>query len=116
VINYRINKLIKSGVIIGFKTSINFQKLGYRMFKLDINLKDHRIVDKIINYAKTNPNLFEIIKSVGYSDVELVYILKNVKDIHEIIADISNKFPDKIKNYTYFVVVKSHKWEFMPDE
>jgi DNA-binding Lrp family transcriptional regulator len=116
VINYRINKLIKTGIIIGFKTSINFSKISYRMFKIDINLKDHRILDRIIDYVKTNPFLFEIIKSVGYSDVELVYILKNVKDLHEIIADISRKFPEKIKNYTYFVVVKSHKWEFMPKE
>jgi len=116
VINYRINKLIKSGVIIGFKTNINFSKIGYRLFKVDINLKDHRILDKIIEYVMINPNLFEVIKSVGYSDVELVYILKNVKDLHEIIADISKKFPDKIKNYTYFVVVKSHKWEFLPEE
>jgi Lrp/AsnC family transcriptional regulator for asnA, asnC and gidA len=116
VINYRINKMINTGIIIGFKININFSKFGYRIFKVDINLKDHRILDTIINYIKTNPNLFEVMKSVGYSDIELVFILKNVNELHDIIADISKKFSDKIKNYTYFCVTHCHKWEFMPED
>ena len=32
------------------------------------------------------------------------------------IEDLSSKFPDTIKNYTYIGLTKSHKWKYMPEE
>jgi Lrp/AsnC family transcriptional regulator for asnA, asnC and gidA len=115
-INNRINKLMKSGVIKAFRVGINFPKLGYKIFKTDIVLKDHNKLSKIIEYIKRNPNLYEIIQSIGYTDIELVFILNSANQLHEIITDLSKKIPDTIKNYTYFGVTKNHKWDFMPEE
>ena len=40
-INYRIKNLIKSGIIQGFRTSIDLSKLGLHYFKVDIHLKEY---------------------------------------------------------------------------
>ena len=32
-----------------------------------------------------------------------------------IIEDLTIKFPNAIKNYTYFSVIKTHKWNYMPE-
>ena len=82
VINYRIKKLIKEGVIQGFRSDIDLGKLGYQFFKADIDLKDYRQRGKIINYAKINPHLVRIDKSVGISDLELEYHVLSLEQFH----------------------------------
>jgi DNA-binding Lrp family transcriptional regulator len=115
VVNYRLKKLIKEGVIQGFRTDIDFGKLGYQFFKTDIDLKDYKQRGKIINYTKTNPNLVRIDKSVGISDLELEYHVQNLDQFHQIMKDLINKFPDAIKKYKYVYASKLHKMNYMPE-
>jgi Lrp/AsnC family transcriptional regulator for asnA, asnC and gidA len=115
-INNRIKNLKKSGVIKGFRVNISLPKLGYKRYKADIILKDYKKLNQIIKYIERNPNLDEIIQSVGYADLELVFILNNANQLHEIIKDISTKFPNTIKNYIYFSAQKTYKWSWMPED
>jgi DNA-binding Lrp family transcriptional regulator len=115
-INNRIRNLMKLGVIVGFKVNINFPRLGYQWHKVDICLKDPSKGQKIKNYIEKNPNLIGNIKSLGYVDLELLFCLKNTNQLHKILGDISEKFPDSIINYTYFYTTKTHKYQsFLED-
>lgn len=116
VVNYRIKKLIKEGVIQGFRSDIDLTRLGYQFFKADIDLRDYKQRGKIINYAKTNPHLVRIDKSVGISDLELEYHVLSLEQFHEIMKDLVNKFPDIIKKYRYVYASKLHKMNYMPEE
>jgi len=109
-IKNRIKKLVDLEVIGGFRILIDFPLLGYHMYKCDIILKDHNIINKIIDYINDNPHLEGVIRSIGYVDLELVFILNNVNQLHEVMRDVSLKFPDSIKNYTYFSSLKTYKW------
>jgi Lrp/AsnC family leucine-responsive transcriptional regulator len=115
-VNNRIKKLIKKGVIIEYKVNIDFPKLGYKLHKTDINLKEPKKRDKILEYLERNPHLYHIIQSMGYADIELLFYLENTDQLHEIMADISVRFPDAIKNYTYFSTIKTHKWNYLPEK
>jgi DNA-binding Lrp family transcriptional regulator len=116
IVNYRIKKLSKEGVIQGFRTDIDFSKLGYHFFKADIDLRDYKQRDKIINYAKTNPHLIRIDKSVGISDLELEYHVMSLDQFHDIMKDLINKFPEVIKKYKYVYASKLYKMNYMPEE
>jgi len=115
VVNYRIKKLMKEGVIQGFRTDIDLTKLGYQFFKADIDLRDFKQRGKIVNYAKTNPHLVRIDKSVGISDLELEYHVLSLEQFHDIMKDLVNKFPDIIKKYKYVYASKLHKMNYMPE-
>jgi len=115
IVNYRIKKLMKAGVIQGFRTDIDFAKLGYQFFKADIDLKDYKQRGKIINYAKTNPHLVRIDKSVGISDLELEYHVQSLEQFHKVMKDLINKFPDAIKKYRYVYAARLHKMNYMPE-
>ena len=108
-------KLLKSGVILGFRANIDFKKLGYKWFKIFLNLKDYNDSNLIIDYLINNHDLHSVERSLGGIDLQLHFILKDVDQLHQIINDISNKFPDKIKNYTYHNVIKSYKWNYLPE-
>jgi DNA-binding Lrp family transcriptional regulator len=115
VVNYRIKKLVKEGVIQGFRSDMDLSQLGYQFFKADIDLKDYKQRGKIINYAKTNPHLVRIDKSVGISDLELEYHVLSLEQFHEIMKDLINRFPNIIKKYKYVYASKLHKMNYMPE-
>ena len=105
----RIKKLKDSNIIKGFKVKIDWPKIGYYMYKLDIDLKQSKGFKKIIKYVEANPNLNWFCKSIGYVDLEFGFFLNNSHQLHLIMEDLSKKFPDTIKSYTYFCSIKTHK-------
>ncbi|EMR74408.1 transcriptional regulator [Thermoplasmatales archaeon SCGC AB-539-N05] len=116
VVNYRIKKLQKLEIIQGFRTNINYSKLGYQQFKVNIHLKDYSKIDQILNYILQNPNLIYIDRSAGFADLELEFHFKTLEEMHNIIKDIIVKFPGIIKNYTFFNYTKINKIQYMPQQ
>lgn len=116
IINYRIKRLIKSGIIQGFRTNIDFSKLGYQYFKVDIYLKDYKKVDKIISYIKFNPNLIYIDKTAGLADLEAEFHIESLEKLQQIMNDLVVKFPYIIKNFKYFNMSKVIKMHYMPEK
>jgi DNA-binding Lrp family transcriptional regulator len=115
-IKNRIKNLKEAGVIKAFRVNIALSKLGYHRYKVDIILKDYKKLEKIIKYIESNPNLDEIILSIGYADLEFIFILESANQLHDIMKDLEIKFPNTIKNYIYFSATKTHKWSWMPEE
>jgi len=109
-INSRIKKLVKTGVIQRYTISIDWPKIGYQWYKADIILKDLDKRQKIVDYIENNPNLIHRIASLGYVDLELTFALNNANQLHQIIENLSLKFPESIKNYKYFSITKTHKY------
>lgn len=114
-VSKKINNLIKIGVIRGFSVVIDFSKLGYRGYRVDINLKEYKRRQQIINYITSNPNLMDNDETVGYADIQVAFYLTSDKELQPIIDDIASKFPNVIKNYNYFTVLRSYQWKFLPE-
>lgn len=112
----RIKKLVDLGVIQGFRVEIDYLKLGYQYFKVDIELKDHKKRKHIIDYVKSNPNLIIIDETAGYVDLELEFHLENLNQLLQIINDIKDKFPNTIQNYKHFYVIEIYKMNYIPEE
>jgi len=110
----RIKKLIKKEIIKGFRISLDFSKLGYQWHKIDIDLKDHKKLQSILEYLKDNPHFVAINKALGYVDLELEFILKNTNEIHQIMGDIAIKFPGSIRNYKYHTRMITYVYYYLP--
>jgi len=108
-VHYRLKNLIESDIIIAYRLHINFPKLGYYLYKIDIELNKFDQVDNILKYIKSNPNFEFICKTVGYVDLEIAFLLNNSYQLNQIMEDISSKFPDAIKNYIYSSEIKTFK-------
>ena len=113
---YHINKLIKDKIIQGFRTNIDFEKIGYQYFKVDVYLRDYKQRNKIINYIKNNPHLVAIDETTGVSHLELEFHLKSLNQLHDIMNDLNVKFPFALRNYKYFNIQKIHKYVFLPED
>ena len=115
MVNYRLNNLMKSGVIQAFRVGVALSQLGLRHFKVDINLKTHTQRKHIMSYIKYNPNLAFIATSAGVSDLELEFNVENEEKLNQIMEELSQKFPGAIRNYSYFFVQESHKVRCIPE-
>jgi len=112
---YRLKNLVKNGMIQAFRTDIDISKLGYQQFKVDIFLRKYKQRSSIIKYLRFNPYLLHIGTSSGVSDLELEFAVKKVDKIYEILEELIVRFPNVIKNYKYFNIVKVHKINYMPE-
>ena len=115
-INKRIKRLRELYIIRGFSVGLDFSKFDYHMYKANITLKERKKYRRIVKYVEANPNLTGILSSIGYVDIELIFCLKNFDYLIQIIEDLYIKFPDTIKDYSYFCVMTTPKWIYMPDE
>jgi len=88
---------------------IDFQKIGFYPFKVDIELNRFDEINNIIKYIKSNPNFTYFCKTIGYVDLEIAFFLNNSYRLNQIMEDLSKKFPDAIKNYSYYSVIKTYK-------
>ena len=115
IIKYRIKKLINNGIIFGFSATINWLKIGFRYFTLEIYLNDYNQKNKILNYIKANPNLIKIFKSYGHGvDIKFDIIQQDIDHLREFIGDLTNVFPNSIKNVDYFNTYKINKIDYLP--
>ena len=115
LIKSRFNRLIKNKVIQGFRVKLDTSKIGYVFFKIDIQLKEYNKRNKILKYISKNPHLIAIDETIGVSHIELELQLHNVEEIHEIMNDISTKFPEAIRSYRFLSIKKLYKLSYFPD-
>ncbi len=116
MINYRIKKLIKIGIIQGFRINIDFSKFDLQQFKVHITLKNYEKMKNIINYVKFYPNLTYTNEVVDHCDLGLNFYLHNFHELHPFIKDIYNKFPNDIKNHMTFTFPEIYKSNYLPGE
>jgi Lrp/AsnC family transcriptional regulator for asnA, asnC and gidA len=114
-IKNRIKRLKKLDVIQGYRVSIDYAKMGYQFYKVNINLNDYRDRGKIIRFIRLDPHLIMIDKSIGYFDLELDFWVKNLNEFHEIMDKITVAFPGSIKNYIYVHDPQLHKMRYIPE-
>lgn len=116
VVNYRMKKMLKNGIIQGFRTNMNYLLLDYQNFKVDIHLKEFKDIDKITQYITINPHLFYINKTAGHADLEIEFYVKTINHVHEIMEDLTTKFPGKVKYYNTYNILNFIKRQFMPEK
>jgi Lrp/AsnC family leucine-responsive transcriptional regulator len=112
---YRMDKLQKNGLIQSFRTAVNLQELGFKQFKVNIQLRDFSKRMHIIKYLENSPLLDYFSVSLGLCDLEFELIVRDAKHLLDIMDDISDEFPDAIRNYDYYSDIVNYKETFLPE-
>ena len=112
---YRMDKLQKNGLIQSFRTAVNLQELGFKQFKVNIQLRDFSKRMHIIKHLENSPLLYYFSASLGLCDLELELIVRDANHLLDIMDNISDEFPDAIRNYDYYSEVINYKETFLPE-
>ncbi|MBI2079619.1 Lrp/AsnC family transcriptional regulator [Candidatus Micrarchaeota archaeon] len=113
-VQYRLRQLMKKRIILGFRPILNMEKLGYTLYKIDFNLRNSEAYEKIKNFAQEHGDIFCLVKTVGWADVELEVYAKNTQKFYEIVEDIRKRFDGVIRDYNFFMYSKIIKFRYTP--
>lgn len=113
-VKYHLKKMRDQNVILGYRAALNIAKLDYKQFKVDIDFRDYSKVNEVTNYLIANPHLFYITRTAGHADLEPTLRVKGICQLHDIMNDLTARFPEAIKNYQYFYITQMHKLNYMP--
>ncbi len=98
-VEYKLNNLIKKGVIEGFYTVVNVPKLGYIYCRLTLVLQnlDPEKEKEILDYVIKNPKFFWVFTTQGIYDILLVMWAKNITEFKNAVDELISKFGKYIK-------------------
>lgn len=114
-VKYRLDNLMKSGVIKGFRINIALSMLGLQDFDLRLNLSDHSQRRHIVNYLENIPNFKCLNTTIGYSDLELEFHMENMEKVNQILDEISTKFSGSIRDHYFLRTRETHKERWLPE-
>lgn len=94
VVDYRIKKLLKDGIITRFATVIDTYKLGFSKYKIYISLENanSKIIKEIIESLKAHKKTEWIATCSGKWDIIAGFIVKDVYEFNEAIKELDEKF------------------------
>lgn len=107
---YRIRNLEKKQIILGYKPKINLEKLNYSMYKVDIELDDDSVKEKIKKFVFQLPNIIHAQEVFNGSDLEFDIECKNYEEYEEIINKVRKEHGRnilKIKHYRTTKIIKT---------
>ena len=114
-VKYKLKMLEKQKVIVAYKLLLDTSKLGYRYFKVDLELEDINIIPSLNQFSIHHPNIIYRDIAVGGSDFEFDCELRNQGELYALIDEIKALFPGKIRNYHYYTALKIYKYSYFPE-
>ena len=115
-IQLRIKKLEQKGIIQGYRTWINFNKIGYSYRKSLIKLKQFQKEEeiKILEFCKQNLNITYLITCVWPWDIEIEIESENEQIFLKILREFRVAMKDLIIDYENLTIIEEHKLNYYP--
>ena len=100
VIAYRIRRLERTGVILGYRAFIDYSKIGFSYYKIlfslhNVNAEDLERLEQVVTVI---PNTVYIDKTIGGADFEAEFQCKGSGEMRAIVDAIRREVPNLIRN------------------
>lgn len=116
-VRYRLNKLVRNGVIEKFTVSINRKKLGYEICAVIMiatwNYTKEEWED-FFKYLMEHKSIAAVEKVTGNYDLKISFWTKTTEDFDYLTHTIKTKFSKIIKDWQTFIFTKQYKWKELP--
>jgi len=115
-ISNRIKNLIKKGIIVGFRTLIDYKKFNYTNSKVLLCLQNltRKEYANLINYLKSISNCIYITKPIGKPDLEFEVLTQTREEFFKIIRQLRENFSNVIRAYDSFIIYEEPISRFIP--
>lgn len=91
-VSHKIRTLEKKKIILGYRAEINFIKLGYTNYFLEIYLEDNHNLAQIEAWANTNKNTVWLQKIIGTCDIEIEVEVKDRVEFEILLNGLRTRF------------------------
>jgi Lrp/AsnC family transcriptional regulator, leucine-responsive regulatory protein len=97
-ISFRLKQLERKEIIQGYSAKIHCQNFGYQSYQLFVNTHNMTLTQKkkLFTYCSNHKNIVFFIETVGKWNYEIIYEIKDQKQLQDLIIDLRTKFTDVI--------------------
>lgn len=101
IVRGRMKKLEKLGVIIRYSIYINYQKIGYELYKAFIYLASYNKeeINSILKYAEKSDKIINVVKQIAPWDLEFIIFAKNFEDYLDTVNELTKINPKLFKKF-----------------
>jgi len=105
-VEYRIKRLVERGVITSFNVAINPHKMGYRLYKLYLQLRNiPKEKKKLFKYLRTSGIVYWMGECDGVWDLIFAVYAKSDYEFYELKNDLISKFGNIIVKREWGVLI-----------
>ncbi len=116
ILNYRLKKLIRNGIIEGFKPKLNINKLCYQwhllLIKLGISNEDRK--KALTEFCKVHKGIYYMTSTIGDYNFMLDIHIKSAEELKNILTEIRDEFKDIVKTYESVMITEEYKIDYIP--
>ncbi|MBS3162909.1 winged helix-turn-helix transcriptional regulator [Candidatus Woesearchaeota archaeon] len=107
IVRTRIKKLEKEGIILGYRISVDYNKLGLEYFKAIIYFRTLTRKEEmaLFEWMKNHPQSLYYIRSLAPWEVEFEFVVENYLEFNKIINELREKFPKVIRNHEHLIII-----------
>ncbi len=107
IVRNKIKKMEEKGIILSYRISVDFNKLGFEFFKAIIYFKTLSEKDEksLLEWMRVHPNSVYYIRSLAPWEVEFEFVVENYQKFNKIINDLRKKFHHVIRNYEHLIMI-----------
>ena len=115
-IKYRIKNLEKKGIILGYTISVDFRKLGFEWYNIQLKLTSNKKESLLKQFFRQKSQVGYYYKYLGHEnwDIDIGVIVKNSLELRDFVLELREKFGDILKIYDSYVVVEELKGSIAP--
>tara|TARA_Y100000034_G_scaffold2916_1_gene3610 strand:+ start:1416 stop:2390 length:975 start_codon:yes stop_codon:yes gene_type:complete len=97
----KLKNLEKKKIIQGYRAEINFTKLGYTNYFLEIYLDENKNLRQIENWANLHKKVMWLQKIIGTCDIEIEVEVKDRVELESLLNELKGRFKD-IRKIVFF--------------
>jgi len=118
IVRYRIKRMEKEKIILGYRPFIDPSLLGMTFYKLFINLKDAKAKDikTIREYITQHPDVGYSTETLGGPDFELEIYTRGSHELFRFINELKEQFPSFIKSAEHMEYIEEYKVTYYPGQ
>jgi DNA-binding Lrp family transcriptional regulator len=116
IINYRLKKLTKEGIIAQFRCYPNLQIIGVNHYKIIFRTKNlnEQAEKKIKQYIAQHKNATQFLKLIGSWDLEIEFETENEDELYKILNELRKEFSEIIRDFDILRITETYKYNYYP--
>ena|SRR3990167_1945230 len=115
-LHYRIERLLKKGIILRFIPLIDLTALGYTTFHVFMVLQEgnEERYQTLLHTLSNHPNTKSLMEYTGNWEIEWILVAKSVQAFDSLFDEITTQFKDLIIEKQKMEIIKGYKSEQLP--
>ncbi len=110
VVSYRIKKMESDGVILGYRTQLNYESIGMMVFKVFLELRDYspKTRVEIQEHCRNEPHVTCYIEQIGNSQIEFEVESNDYYHFARLMEIFKSSFGQNLGKIEYMLIKKDY--------